>query len=98
MAALALATAEMGTVTAELKVFQAVRSKLLPAKRFNFDVGDYVRVFKEKDDKWCGPVNVIRARSKEVTVKEGAVVKTFGLSQVISEDLSYHDRYLKQWI
>lgn len=44
MAALSIARAEMATITAEIRVAQALRSKLQPATKFAFEPGDHVRV------------------------------------------------------
>lgn len=71
MAALSFARAEMATITAELRIAQALSSKLPPARKFAFAPGDHVRVYKEQGKPWCGPVRVVRTCVKEVTVSDG---------------------------
>lgn len=46
MQTLALAQADMETITAELRIYQALRLNLLPATMFIINVGDNVRIYK----------------------------------------------------
>lgn len=57
-----LARAEMGTIAAERRVFQALRSEITPETNYKVTCGDEVRVHKEADQKWCEVVKVIRVR------------------------------------
>lgn len=66
IAASALARAEMETVTAELEISQALRSKLPPATKCRHEPGEKSE-FIRKRKKWCDPVTVTRVAGKEVT-------------------------------
>lgn len=51
MAAKALARSEMASVTAELRIVKAFKSKLRPAPHFQFRPSDVVCVYKVKERK-----------------------------------------------
>lgn len=71
IAAIDLARAEMETITSELLISQGFRSKLSPVTQFHFKPGDHVRIYKEKERRWCGPVKVTKTSGKEITIIYG---------------------------
>ena len=52
MAALEAAKREMATISAELRIQQALRAKLPPATRYDIKPGDDVLVYREKENEW----------------------------------------------
>lgn len=96
-ASLALSRVEMGTITAEVKIAQALRSKFSPATHYDFKPSDDVRVYKEKEKRWSGPVMVMQTSSRQVTVADGTTVKTFRISQFIPTQANSHNRNLKRF-
>lgn len=94
VAAMPLARSEVGTVTAELRISMAIQFKLPHATHLDFVPGGYVRVYKEKDSRWCGPFRIIRVRNKEVTVTYGKSTRTYGIAQAIRYKSTVYDSEL----
>lgn len=82
MAALALARLEMATETVELCIAQAIRSKLPLDSNFIFNPRGEVGVFRQQDCRCCSLVKVLRTSGNAVNVSDGAIVGTYGISQV----------------
>lgn len=68
MAALEAETREMATITAELRIQQALRSKLPPATKYDIKPGDDVLIYREDDKEWMGPHRVTKMMEKEIYV------------------------------
>lgn len=66
-----------------MKIAQVLKSKLPPATWFDYKPDDSVRIYTEKECKWCGPVKIVRAHGKEINETDGVAVKTFGVDQAI---------------
>lgn len=61
MAALITARAEMETITSALRKAQDIKSKLPPARGLRCNPGDEVRICREKDRRWFGPLKLMQA-------------------------------------
>lgn len=85
MPALSQKRAEMGTITAELKINCPLELNI----KIYLEI---MCVYEEKDCKWDGPAKIIRTKKKQVTVTDGVAVKTFGISQVIPADVNINER------
>lgn len=96
MAALSMARAEMSTIAAELRISQAIRYNIPPAIHFKFRPGDDVRVYNEKERRWCGPFKIMRLSGREVVVTNGIKTPTYGTSQVLPSVAVTHDRDLRK--
>lgn len=96
MAALQTARREMSTIAAELRVRQALRSKLPPATRYDIKPGDDVLVYREKEKEWLGPHRVTKIFEKEVYVDWDGRERHYNLAQVIPVPKSQGDRELKR--
>lgn len=83
MAALSRAWAGMETVVAEIHILQDISFKFPSVAHVTFKPSDELRIYKEEDCIWFGPVIVIREIEKEINVAEGNIAKNFGISQVI---------------
>lgn len=55
---LSLVPAEMATLTAEIYISQAIKSRLPPATPFLFSTGYQIRVYKKVERRWCSPLKV----------------------------------------
>lgn len=82
---------EMKTVTAELRISQAIRSKLPPSADIFFPQCDTFRVYEEKEKRWCGSVKVIRVCNTEITVTDDIKTSTYGIREFISSNASTRD-------
>lgn len=68
-----------------------------PATKFRLVPGDDIRVYKENEMEWCGPVKIIRI-DRKVNITDGKTRRTYriGLSQVIPVQASNNDKDLKR--
>lgn len=96
MAALETAKREMSTITAGLRIRQALRSKLPPATRYDIQQGIEVLVCRKKEKQWVGPYRVVRVMEKEVYVDWDGEKKHFNLCQVVPMPQTQRDRELKR--
>ena len=85
MNALISARQEMATITAELRVTKALRSKVPRNADLVIFPGQRVLVWRESDKKYIGPYPVIRVDDKQVYLLDGNVEKQFSVHQVIPE-------------
>lgn len=51
--------------------------------------------YKESEKRWCGPVTVVRANDKNITVSDEISTKTFNISQIIPAEARHNDIDLK---
>lgn len=70
-------------MTAELRVSQAIESKLPPSARFSFEPSDKLRIYEEQERRWWGPVKIACKFGKEVTVTEGLKTQNYEIGQAI---------------
>ena len=96
LAALDAARKEMETVTSELRVQQALRSKLPPASKYHVEPGDNVLVYRERTKRYEGPYTVKRVCEKEIYVEVKGVEKHFNISQILPEPKARGDAELKR--
>lgn len=68
MEAMNIARLEMANITAQLRVQQALKSKLPPATTYKISPGGQVYVHKEGAEKWVGPYEVTKTFDKVVFV------------------------------
>lgn len=66
MKSLHTSVAEMTSSVASSRIAQALSSKLPPVARYRINPGDYVRVNRERSDKWEGPCQVQCVSGTEV--------------------------------
>ena len=83
MEALSCARREYATIVSQLRVAQALRSKVPPAAKHIIVPGDRVFVFREGNKSFLGPFPVIRVSQKEVYVSQDNKLAHYNLSQVI---------------
>lgn len=96
LSAMKRARDEMAKITAELRIREALRSRLPPSTRYHLAPGDKVRVFRERSQRWEGPFTITKTREKEVWVTDGAKEKHFNRSQVIPDPKDTGDRELRR--
>lgn len=82
---------EMEAYVAEQRIKTALKSRLPPATKFNIQLGQSVRVYREQERKWVGPYTVDRISHKTVHVTDGTTVKPFNITQVIPADTKLKD-------
>lgn len=83
MKALSTARDEMSQIVEDQRVLRALRSKITPASRYVIKPGDLVRVVREKERRWLGPVEVVKIEGKSVHVKDTLKVMKFNMAQVM---------------
>lgn len=83
MAALKTSKDEMERISVEQNILRALRSNLHPAAIYNIQPGDLVRVFREENRKWIGPVKVVKTERNIIYVLDDVKTKAFNASQVI---------------
>lgn len=100
MAALETAKREMAMISNELRIQQALRSKLPPATKYDTKPEDDVLVYREEEKEWLGPHRVIKMMEKEVYVDWNGTGKEkhYNLSQVIPMPKGQGDRELKRFL
>ena len=81
MAALDAAREELETVTSELRVQQALGSKLTPGTMYHNEPGDYVPVYREKNK---GPYVVKKVCNKKVYLDVKGVERHFNIELIIT--------------
>lgn len=96
MAALSLARNEMASISARLRIQQALRSKIPPATDYVVNPGNLVYVFRDNDRKWHGPYEVLKVYNKEIYVSVDGVEKHFNISQIIPDSHELHDMELQR--
>lgn len=96
MAAISSARSEMATISAKLRIQQALRSKLPPATEYIAHPNDMVFVFRERDKNWHGPFKVTKVDRKEVFVEIDGQVKHFNISQILPDRNGFHDSELNR--
>lgn len=83
MIAIESARREMERITAELRVRQALISRVPPAAQYVIAQGDLVRVYREGDKRFLGPFPVLRVAEKEVFVNQNGRLVHYNISQVV---------------
>ncbi len=85
MRSLEIARTEMGTIVAELRIREALRSRVTPAARYILASGAKVRVYLETDNKITGPYTVIGVQDKDIFIDRNGKRVHRNMSQAISE-------------
>lgn len=104
MKALAAAKQEMASITAKLRIQQALRSRLPPATQYALKPGDMVRVYRDqgtgasKKGDWTGPWEIVKICGKEVFVDWNGEHKHFNISKVIPDPAQTGDHDLERLI
>lgn len=83
MMALQTAREEMAKIAAEQRVIMALKSKVPPDSRFVLKPGDLVRVYREKERRWIGPVEIVKLEDKSVFVSDTTKVVKFKISKIM---------------
>lgn len=84
MRALKVAQMEMETITSELRLRQALLSRLPNASKQDLEIGQEVLVFREdeKPIKWTGPFKITRIEDKQVFVDKAGQQVQHSVAQV----------------
>ena len=83
MRALNMARLEMETITAELRIQQALRKNLPPASKVVLQPGQELLVYREKQNpNWTGPFKIIRLLDKQVFIDRHGTEVQHSVSQV----------------
>lgn len=86
MKALSEARREMSTITAELRIRQALLSRVPRNADTIIEPGQKVKVYRETDRKYIGPFPVSRVDGKQIFVLQNEVEKKYSLHQVLPID------------
>lgn len=81
---MSLVHTESGTETAELFIRKSLWSILLLATQHYFKPEDLVQACKEREQKWCGLVKIVRSCNNELTVFDDIKSKSFDISNALS--------------
>lgn len=84
MEALDFSRKEMASISAKLRIQQALRSSLPPATLYNIEPGEMVYVFREKEKDWRGPYKVDAVCEKQAYISVNGKTKQFNISQLLS--------------
>ena len=102
MKALAAARAEMATITSELRVLTALKSKLPPATQYDIQAGDNVLVYQEgtggygrRAGQYVGPFRVEKICGKEVYVRRNNRTAHYNITHVLPDPVERGDRELQ---
>lgn len=71
---------EMVKFSAELRIKEALRSRLPPETNYDISQGDKVRLYRERSERWEGPFEVTKMREKEEWATDGVRQKHFNLT------------------
>ncbi len=80
---LEIARIEMATIVAELRIREAMQSRMRPAARYILAPGAKVRVYRETDKKITGPYTVIDVQDKDIFIDRKGKRVHHNISQVI---------------
>lgn len=98
MRALHEARKEMSIITAELSIRKALMSQRPRNTDLVLELGDKVRVFRETDKKFIGPLSVIRIDGKQFCVIQNEIEMKYSLHQVIpAEEFSKSSMETQNW-
>lgn len=85
MEAIRHANAEMATIIAELRIRQALRSRVPPSADYVITAGDNVRVFRETDKRFLGPYKVVAVEGKQVFINRDGKRLQHSIDQLVPE-------------
>lgn len=85
MEAIRIANAEMATITAEMRIRQALRAKTPASADYVINPGDNVRVFRESDKRFLGPYRVVQVEGKQIFIERDGKRVQHNIDQIIPE-------------
>lgn len=85
MEAMEIARLEMTNITAQVRLQQALRTKLPPATHYHVDPGDEGFVHSEPEGKWRGPFQVKQTFDKQVYVDRNGTEAQYSMDHIIPD-------------
>lgn len=86
---------EMERLSAELRVKEALKAKLLSATRYDFSVRKYFREYSEKSRTWEGLFKITKIMGKKIWITDGKI-QPFSRTQILPDPADVADKELSR--